>query len=753
MRYLLLLLTACLLPMLPAQTTAETPRTLIILDASGSMWGFVDGEHKIDIAREVVSDLVRKLPENMELGLVAYGHRRKGDCADIELLIPPEKVDPARFLEVVNAIQPKGKTPIADSLRFAAEKLRLTEEPAAVILVSDGLETCGKDPCAVAEELEAIGVDFTAHVIGFDLAAEEAAELECIAQRTGGEFLPAQDAESLQIALETAVAQTATPKTVEPTPTPAPPDPATLEAPESVPAGSRFEVSWEGPNEPGDYITIVPAAAGESVYDQFTYTSKGNPLELRALIEPQAAELRYISRRAGVLGRRPITVVPIEASVEGPATAVVGSEVPVSWTGPNYQGDYITIVPKQTPDGEYARYGYTRKGSPLAVTAPLEPGEAEIRYMSGQGNRVLARAPIMLEASEVTLTFEGPVTAGARLDVEWTGPDNKGDYITIVPADSDEGTYQSYEYTRKGSPLKVKAPIEPGECEVRYVSGQGGKTLGAAPITVEEAEVSLEAPAEATAGAEVPVEWTGPANEGDYITIVPADAEEGTYKHYDYTRKSPAMVKAPIAPGACEVRYVSGQGGKTLAVTPIEVKAAEVSLNGPAEAVAGSLVPVQWEGPANQGDYITIVPAEFEEGKYAKYEYAREKNRPEVEVAAPMTAGKAEIRYVSGSGGKTLVAVPIEVKVAEITLKVPKKAAAGREVPIEWSGPDNPGDYITIVPAGTPEGQYGKYTYTREGSPCEVRAPEEAGPCEVRYVSGQGGLTLKAAPIEVVSEE
>lgn len=167
--------------------------------------------------------------------------------------------DPARFLEVVNAIQPKGKTPIADSLRFAAEKLRLTEEPAAVILVSDGLETCGKDPCAVAEEREAIGVDFTAHVIGFDLAAEEAAELECIAQRTGGEFLPAQDAESLQIALETAVAQTATPKSAEPTPTPAPPDPATLEAPDSVPAGSRFEVSWEGPNEAGDYITIVPA--------------------------------------------------------------------------------------------------------------------------------------------------------------------------------------------------------------------------------------------------------------------------------------------------------------------------------------------------------------------------------------------------------------------------------------------------------------------------------------------------------------
>jgi Ca-activated chloride channel family protein len=66
----------------------EEPRgkSIIVLDASGSMWGQINGEAKIDIAKRVVSDLLSTLDPSLELGLVAYGHRRKGDCTDIESL-------------------------------------------------------------------------------------------------------------------------------------------------------------------------------------------------------------------------------------------------------------------------------------------------------------------------------------------------------------------------------------------------------------------------------------------------------------------------------------------------------------------------------------------------------------------------------------------------------------------------------------------------------------------------------------------
>ncbi|QVL49670.1 MAG: hypothetical protein KFB96_03970 [Thiocapsa sp.] len=62
--------------------------TILVLDASGSMWQQVDGTPKIALAREVVGQLLDALPADQALGLWAYGHNRKGDCEDIEALVP-----------------------------------------------------------------------------------------------------------------------------------------------------------------------------------------------------------------------------------------------------------------------------------------------------------------------------------------------------------------------------------------------------------------------------------------------------------------------------------------------------------------------------------------------------------------------------------------------------------------------------------------------------------------------------------------
>ena len=62
-------------------TKAQEGNLVFILDASGSMWGQVEGKAKIDIAKEVLAGLIMDLPEGLNVGLVAYGHRRKGACA------------------------------------------------------------------------------------------------------------------------------------------------------------------------------------------------------------------------------------------------------------------------------------------------------------------------------------------------------------------------------------------------------------------------------------------------------------------------------------------------------------------------------------------------------------------------------------------------------------------------------------------------------------------------------------------------
>jgi Ca-activated chloride channel family protein len=168
-RILLLVLLLILNPLAFAEEPAQNEKSILVLDVSGSMWGVIDGKSKIEIAREVVSDLLKTWPSNKDLGLVAYGHREKGDCADIETVIPVGKLEQQSFDQKVRSLVPKGKTPMVASIRQAAEALKYSEDAATVILVSDGEETCEADPCAIAKELEAKGVNFTAHVIGFDL--------------------------------------------------------------------------------------------------------------------------------------------------------------------------------------------------------------------------------------------------------------------------------------------------------------------------------------------------------------------------------------------------------------------------------------------------------------------------------------------------------------------------------------------------------------------------------------------------------
>ena len=178
-------------------------RAILVLDASGSMWGQIKGRTKVEVARESVARLMTAWNPEIELGLMAYGHRRKGDCQDIELVLPVAKQTPGAVTGTVNRLKAKGMTPLSAAVLEAAKVLRYASERATVILVSDGVETCDMDPCALAETLERKGVAFTAHVIGLDLKKEETVALQCLAEGTGGMFIEAIDAASLTKALTT----------------------------------------------------------------------------------------------------------------------------------------------------------------------------------------------------------------------------------------------------------------------------------------------------------------------------------------------------------------------------------------------------------------------------------------------------------------------------------------------------------------------------------------------------------------------
>ena len=184
-------------------TASDAPKAVIVFDASGSMWGQIHGKTKIEIARDALKSVVKEWNPNVELGLTVYGHRTKGDCNDIETVIPVGKVNKQQVIREVMDIQPKGKTPISRALRKAANDLRYTEEKATIILISDGKETCDPDPCGTAKQLKKEGIDFVTHVIGFNVDKKTDEQLACIAHATGGEYFSAKNAKALNKAIKT----------------------------------------------------------------------------------------------------------------------------------------------------------------------------------------------------------------------------------------------------------------------------------------------------------------------------------------------------------------------------------------------------------------------------------------------------------------------------------------------------------------------------------------------------------------------
>jgi Ca-activated chloride channel family protein len=184
----------------PAQPTSNE-HIIFIFDASGSMWQKLGNSTKIQIAKSTMKEFADHIPLTAQVGLIAYGHTHPTSCEDIETLIPPKPFDKDNFISSIVGLDPKGKTPIAKSIEHALKLLKDIEGPIAVILVSDGLETCSGNACELVRQAKASGVKITMHVVGFGIEEDDPSSLECLAQAGGGLYFPANNAEELTVAL------------------------------------------------------------------------------------------------------------------------------------------------------------------------------------------------------------------------------------------------------------------------------------------------------------------------------------------------------------------------------------------------------------------------------------------------------------------------------------------------------------------------------------------------------------------------
>lgn len=716
-----------------AAAAQDTARAILVLDGSGSMWGQIDGKAKITIAQEVVGDLLGTLPDTTELGLTVYGHRRKGDCSDIETIVAPSSGSRDSIAAAVNGVKPKGKTPMTDAVKQAAEALRFTEEKATVILVSDGIETCAPDPCAAARALEEAGVDFTAHVVGFDITDPEAlAQMQCLAEETGGTFRSAGNAAELGAALAV-VAE------------PAPPAPEPV--PDPVTVTFRATDGKRGPVI-GDGLTWTVMSGSDTLAE---HAETGSVSEELAKGEYRATVLRAIDGATGeaVFGVGSVDkLVEIElpeyrpaATIEAAETAIAGSTIPVRWTGPDAQRDYIAIG--EVGSDQYLHYTYTEQGPLLDLKMPPEPGSYEIRYMLNEGPKVLATHPITLTAVEASVTPPATAAAGGTISVDWTGPDYDNDYVTVsIPG---EDGYLFYAYTRKGSPAEIKLPSEPGQYEVRYVLADGATTLTSAAFEVTEVGASFTAPEEMLAGSTVDIAWTGPDNEGDYIAIAERGDESG-YLFYAYTRNgSPAQLSLPATAGEYDLVYVMASDNTRLARMPVTVTETNATLAAPADLPAGAIAPIDWTGPDNKRDFIAIRET-GDEGGYLQYAYT-ERGAP-AELQLPATPGEYEIVYYLDVDRHAIATIPVTVRPVSASVEAPDELTAGSQVLIDWTGPNYDRDYVAVTERGEESG-YITYAYTRNGNPVMLQIPDAPGEYDVVYILASENKVIARKPVTV----
>lgn len=475
---------ALALALFASAAVAQDRSTLLVLDESGSMWAELpEGRTRIEVARDVLTDFLTTRDATQPLGVLAYGHNRRGDCADIETLAPVGVQDGAALAGRLNALVPKGKTPLADALRRAASEVPLTAEEADIVLVTDGLETCGGDPCAVAAGLAAEGIKLRAHVVGFGLTEGEISQIACIAEATGGMVLATHSGAELADALKRTTQAAA-------------PPPVILNAPAEVPARGTVSVTWALPegiapaSGPTDRITWAPATTPDVRGDVAGNVDPATgAADLPAPAQPGDWVLVYSRWFEGrsdfeALARTPVRVTEAAFALAGPQQAMAGDVAYVDWSGAVRPGDQLVILEAETTRTNSALSSTDLEGTSgtVALSVPVTPGAYEFRLQvrGPDGTVVVARAPLEVIAPVIAIEMPAVVPPGQDFPVAYRGPSGGDTWLDITDPGNAEVWGNGYvrggwEYVRdlpESAGMRrgqLRAPAEPGDYALRVV--------------------------------------------------------------------------------------------------------------------------------------------------------------------------------------------------------------------------------------------------------------------------------------------
>ncbi|HHH44105.1 MAG TPA: hypothetical protein ENK49_08205 [Gammaproteobacteria bacterium] len=261
------------------------------------------------------------------------------------------------------------------------------------------------------------------------------------------------------------------------------------------------------------------------------------------------------------------------ATLDAPATAAAGSTVVVQWSGPANDRDYIALAAADQSASQYSSTGKLDETGQVRLRVPGIPGDYELRYVVNEDRQIIASIPLKVTA--VTATLEAPATAaaGSTVIVQWSGPANGRDYIALATADQSASQYSAASKLDETGQVRLRVPGIPGDYELRYVVNEDRQIIASIPLKVTAVTATLDAPARAAAGSTVVVQWSGPANDRDYIALTTADQSASQYSAASKLDETGTVsLQAPTEPGDYVLRYVTDVDRQIIAEVPITIE-------------------------------------------------------------------------------------------------------------------------------------------------------------------------------------
>lgn len=465
-----------------AAAAADPPRSvMIVVDGSGSMWGRLGGARlsKLQAARDALRRVLPGLPPDVATGLASFGHRRKGDCSDAEVIADPAPGDPVRHMGPIDRLNPTGKGPLVLALREAANEFA-KGQGGAIVLLHDGADNCQQDACAAASEIAKEKPGLAIHTIGITLEEEDARQTACIAATTGGRAFDARNADELHAALAEALALA-----TRGGPPPAAadagnPPQATAETAPAVPAVAGLDAT-ASLSSTGAAVTlpvrwrVLPASGGETPLLESAAARLTQPLDPgRYRVE---AELGLAKGQAEieVADKAAVVRIVLEAGVISPVARATRDG------GILAHASYSIRPAKAAKDGDKATPGVLwmgRGGSDIVLPAGGYVVRAESGFAAAE--QALTLAPGDRKSTDLVLG-SGTLALAATLD---EGSPPLADVMFIVEKDAPEAPTGRSEVARSAA----ATPSFTLPAGTYYVAARAGGTEARQQIAVGPGE-------------------------------------------------------------------------------------------------------------------------------------------------------------------------------------------------------------------------------------------------------------------------